>query len=153
MIVNGYVCGSVAIDCRIPVPLGTERECAMKETSFAALSEASRKSESVVHTLHIVRGYGSATLGLWRSQKAPKSQRGWEYAEFCAWTRSQYQRDITACDPKELIGFTLEEISRRGRVRILNSSWFGDLDLTEEGVFSKPTSYQVIPCSWLALRG
>ena len=122
-------------------------ELDMKETSFEVLGQASRKSEAICHTLHIVRGYGSATIGLWRSQteKSPPSQQGWVYAEFCARTKSEYQRDITACDPAEVIGFTFAEIARRGNVRILNSRWFGDLCLTADGKFVRPTSYQINP--------
>ena len=113
----------------------------MKETSFKILGQASRKSEEIVHTLHIRRGYGSATIGLWKSEteRSPTSQCGWVYAEFCALTRSNHQRDITACASEELIGFTLAEIAAKGKVRILNSKWFGDLCLTEDGKFVKPS--------------
>ena len=109
------------------------------------LGQASRKSEAIQHVLYIRRGYGSATIGLWKSQteKSPDSQSGWVYAEFSAWTKSEYQRDIRDCDPAELIGFTLAEIARRDRVRILNSKWFGDLCLTADGKFAQPTSHQI----------
>lgn len=116
----------------------------MKETSSKVLGEASRKSEAIQHTFYIRRGYGTATIGVWKSEteKAPDCQSGWVCAEFCAWTRSEYQRDIRACEPAALIGFTLAEIAQQGRVRILNSKWFGDFRLTEDGKLVRPTSYQ-----------
>ena len=119
----------------------------MKETSFEVLGNASRNSEVIQHCLHIVRGYGSATIGLWKSrtEESPACQNGWVYAEFCARTKSEYQRDIRACAAGDLIGFTFMEIAKMNRVRILNSRWYGDLCLTADGKFVRPTSLQINP--------